>query len=205
MGYNLNSPLERARLLEDARRYYGSSEIWVHYPASCEYKFHSITEAIMAVLQHAMEIDAIGDERFVSCNMYNIGSIDICIHIIAASGDYSCSYLLKKVESYDYKYRPQEVKVAAPQEVNVEDEQKPTVSAKTDVETKEKSITTTTSMTPLKGVYKMSLAPETLNDNKEDKIKQALSIKEFVNKICPGAKYKAERLDEKSVQITIFN
>ena len=199
MGYNLNSPLERARLLEDARRYYGSSEIWVHYPASCEFKFHNITEAIMAVLQHAMEIDAIGDERFVSCNMYNIGSIDICIHIIAASGnDYSCSYLLKKVESYDYKYRPQEVKVAAPQEVKVED-QKPVETA---TETNEEP--TTTAMTPLKGVYKMNLTPQSINDDKEDKIKQALSIKEFVNKICPGAKYRAERLDEKSVQITIY-
>ena len=200
MGYNLNSPLERARLLEDARRYYGSSEIWVHYPASCEYKFHSITEAIMAVLQHAMEIDAIGDERFVSCNMYNIGSIDICIHIIAASGDYSCSYLLKKVESYDYKYRPQEVKVAAPQEVKVED-QKPAVSKKTD-ETKEEE-PTTTAMTPLKGVYKMNLSPEDLFGNDKDE-KTAISIREFVNRIAPGAGYRAERLDEKSVQITIY-
>lgn len=199
MGYNLNSPLERARLLEDARRYYGSSEIWVHYPAGVEYKFHNITEAIMAVLQHVMEIDANGDERFISCGMYNIGSIDICIHVVATSGDYKCSYFLKKLESYDYKYRPQKVNVAAPQEVKVE-EQKPVV-AKDDVETKEESIT---SMTPLKGVYKMNLAPETLNDDKEDKIKQTIFIKEFVNKICPGAKYKAERLDEKSIQITIF-
>lgn len=199
MGYNLNSPLERARLLEDARRYYGSSEIWVHYPASCEYKFHSITEAIMAVLQHAMEIDAIGDERFVSCNMYNIGSIDICIHIIAASGDYSCSYLLKKVESYDYKFRPQEVKVAVPQEVKVED-QKP-ATKKTD-ETKEEE-PTTTAMTPLKGVYKMNLSPEDLFGNDKDE-KTAISIREFVNRIAPGAGYRAERLDEKSVQITIY-
>lgn len=197
MGYNLNSPLERARLLEDARKYYGSSEIWVHYPAGVEYKFNNITEAIMAVLQHAIEIDATGDERFISCGMYNIGSIDICIHIVATSGDYKCSYNLKKVESYDYKYRPQKVNVMSHQEVKVE-EQKPAV--KTDVETKE----SITSMAPLKSVYKMNLAPETLNNDKEDQIQQTIFIKEFVNKICPGAKYKAERLDEKSIQITIF-
>ena len=200
MGYNLNSPLERARLLEDARKYYGSSEIWVHYPAGVEYRFHNITEAIMAVLQHAMEVDAIGDEKFVSCGMYNIGSIDICIHIIATSGDYKCSYNLKKVESYDYKYRPQKVNVMAHQEVKVE-EQKPVVAKKTD-ETKEEE-PTTTAMTPLKGVYKMNLSPEDLFGNDKDE-KTAISIREFVNRIAPGAGYRAERLDEKSVQITIY-
>lgn len=197
--YDLNNPIERADLIEDARRLFKNSEIWAHYPASCEYKFHSITEAIMAVLHHAMEVDAIGDERFVSCKIHNVGSLDVGIHIIAASGgDYSCSYYLKKVESYDYKFRPQEVKVTAPQEVKVED-QKPAV-AKTD-ETKEEP--TTTTMTPLKGVYKMNLSPKDLFDNDKDE-KTAMSIREFVNRIAPGAGYRAERLDEKSVQITIY-
>ena len=182
--YDLNNPIDRANLIEDARGLFKNSEIWAHYPASCEYRFRNITEAIMAVLQHAMEVDAIGDERFVSCKIHNVGSLDIGIHIIAASGDdYSCSYYLKKVESYDYRYRPQEVNVAAPQDVKVE------------------AIQHTLA---LRGVYKMNLPPEDLFGNDREE-KTAISIREFVNRIAPGAGYKAERLDEKSIQITIFN
>ena len=50
----------------------------------------------------------------------------------------------------------------------------------------------------------MNLPPEDLFGNDREE-KTAISIREFVNRIAPGAGYKAERLDEKSIQITIFN
>lgn len=113
--YDLNNPLDRARLICDAREHdkFGEREVIVYAPAALDHHFKNVLEAILFVLWHVKEVDAMGDERFISCRIINQKSRDIGISIVVALGEFSQSYLIKRLDSLDFYYRPaKEVKVA---------------------------------------------------------------------------------------------
>lgn len=105
-NYDLNNPMERYHLDEDARDLFGKSEIILFAPASLTVHFNTVSEAIWYIMYHAKEVDAIGDERFVSCRIINRESRDIGISIVVALGEFSQSYLVKRLDSLDFHYRP---------------------------------------------------------------------------------------------------
>lgn len=113
--YDLNNPVDRARLICDAREHdkFGEREVIVYAPASLNHHFKNVVEAISFVIWHAKEVDTIGDERFISCRIINQKSRDIGISVVVALGEFSQSYLIKRLDSLDFYYRPaKEVKVA---------------------------------------------------------------------------------------------
>lgn len=104
-NYDLNNPIERYHLDEDARDLFGKSEIILFAPASLTVHFNTVSEAIWYIMYHVKEVDAIGDERFVSCRIINRESRDIGISIVVALGEFSQSYLVKRLDSLDFHYR----------------------------------------------------------------------------------------------------
>ena len=114
--YDLNNPIDRARLICDAREHdkFGEREVIVYAPASLNHHFKNVVEAISFVIWHAKEVDAMGDERFISCRIINQKSADIGISIVVALGEFSQSYLVKRLDSLDFHYCPaKEVKEEA--------------------------------------------------------------------------------------------
>ena len=184
-NYDLNNPMERYHLDEDARDLFGKSEIILFAPASLTVHFNTVSEAIWYIMYHAKEVDAIGDERFVSCRIINRESRDIGISIVVALGESSQSYLVKRLDSLDFHYRPEkeEANVAAACEIVTPKPHK--VKLEYPAELVERAIQLRKNNTP---------------------IEKNIAI--LLQHIAPNAdwshfKYKIEPIDDKSTMLTI--
>jgi hypothetical protein len=187
--YDLNNPIDRARLICDAREHdkFGEREVIVYAPASLNHHFKNVVEAISFIIWHAKEVDAIGDERFISCRIINQKSSDIGISIVVALGEFSQSYLVKRLDSLDFHYRPDNRPV------------------------KEAKVTECEIVTPqphkIKLDYPAELVEHTIQLRKNNTpIGRNIAI--LLQHIAPDVdwthlKYKVEPIDDKSTMLTI--
>jgi hypothetical protein len=192
-NYDLNNPMERYHLDEDARDLFGKSEIILFAPASLTVHFNTVSEAIWYIMYHAKEVDAIGDERFVSCRIINRESRDIGISIVVALGEFSQSYLVKRLDSLDFHYRPDNRTV------------------KEDVKEEAKVVEKCEIVTPqphkVKLEYPAELVEHTIQLRKKN-MPIGRNIAILLQHIAPDVdwthlKYKVEPIDDKSTMLTI--
>lgn len=185
--YDLNNPVDRARLICDAREHdkFGEREVIVYAPAALNHHFKNVVEAISFVIWHAKEVDAMGDERFISCRIINQKSSDIGISVAVALGDeFSQSYLIKRLDSLDFRYHPaEEVKVS------------------------EKCEIITPQFRKVKLDYPAELVEHTIQLRKKN-LPIGRNIAILLQHIAPDVdwthlKYKVEPIDDKSTMLTI--
>ena len=184
-NYDLNNPMERYHLDEDARDLFGKSEIILFAPASLTVHFNTVSEAIWYIMYHAKEVDAIGDERFVSCRIINQESRDIGISIVVALGESSQSYLVKRLDSLDFHYRPEKEKAKVAAACEIVTPQPHKIKLEYPAELVERAIQLRKNNTPI-----------------------GRNIAILLQHIAPNAdlshfKYKIEPIDDKSTMLTI--
>lgn len=99
--YNLNNPMERARIILDSVKNFRCEKVILMAPASLTYTFNNVIEALEFVFYHTQEVDYRGTfleahstER--PCNIY-------------IRSDYG-TYMIKKLSDFEYKYDPNEDK-----------------------------------------------------------------------------------------------
>lgn len=97
--YNLNNPMERARIILDSVRWFRTEKVILMAPAALTYTFNNVIEALEFVFYHTQEVDYRGTflESHITekpCNIY-------------IRSDYG-SYTIKKLSDFEYKYNPNE-------------------------------------------------------------------------------------------------
>jgi hypothetical protein len=97
--YNLNNPMERARIILDSLNNFKNKKVILMAPASLTYTFNNVVEALEFVFYHTQEVDYRGTflEAHITekpCNVY-------------IRSDYG-SYTIKKLSDFEYKYDPNE-------------------------------------------------------------------------------------------------
>lgn len=97
--YNLNNPMERARIILDSVNNFRCEKVILMAPASLTYTFNNVIEALEFVFYHTQEVDYRGTflEAHISekpCNIY-------------IRSDYG-PYTIKKLSDFEYKYDPDE-------------------------------------------------------------------------------------------------
>ena len=97
--YNLNNPMERARIILDSVNNFRCEKVILMAPASLTYTFNNVIEALEFVFYHTQEVDYRGTflEAHIAenpCNIY-------------IRSDYG-SYMIKKLSDFEYKYDPNE-------------------------------------------------------------------------------------------------
>jgi hypothetical protein len=97
--YNLNNPMERARIIIDSLNNFKCKKVILMAPASLTYTFNNIVEALEFIFYHTQEVDYRGTflEAHITerpCNVY-------------IRSDYG-SYTIKKLSDFEYKYDPNE-------------------------------------------------------------------------------------------------
>ena len=97
--YNLNNPMERARIILDSVNNFRCEKVILMAPASLTYTFNNVIEALEFVFYHTQEVDYRGTflEAHITerpCNIY-------------IRTDYG-SYTIKKLSDFEYKYDPDE-------------------------------------------------------------------------------------------------
>lgn len=97
--YNLNNPMERARIILDSVKIFRCEKVILMAPASLTYTFNNVIEALEFVFYHTQEVDYRGTflEAHITekpCNIY-------------IRSDYG-SYMIKRLSDFEYKYDPNE-------------------------------------------------------------------------------------------------
>ena len=97
--YNLNNPMERARIIIDSLNNFKNKKVILMAPASLTYTFNNVVEALEFIFYHTQEVDYRGTflEAHITekpCNVY-------------IRSDYG-SYTIKKLSDFEYKYDPSE-------------------------------------------------------------------------------------------------
>lgn len=97
--YNLNNPMERARIIIDSLNNFKYKKVILMAPASLTYTFNNVVEALEFIFYHTQEVDYRGTflEAHITekpCNIY-------------IRSDYG-SYTIKRLSDFEYKYNPNE-------------------------------------------------------------------------------------------------
>lgn len=186
-NYNLNNPMDRARLIIDALKLYKEEEVIVYAPACLTYRFDNVVEGIMWVIHHTVENDV--RSVFLNCTLDNPYRSVGLIKITTSYGEYK----VNPMQLYKYKYVPSE------DEYFRNDEK-----AKIDILNREFS--SQFSQQELE-VQRVNQALEILNVNDSRSLNVSKKIERLLNKYFQDrwTSYTVEReeLDSKSVQYTL--
>lgn len=98
-NYELNNPVERARLISDTLQSFKDQQVILFAPAALTYTFNNIIEGICYVIYHTIEVD--DRDIFMSC-IYDDKTYSIIIRTSYGS------YILKLLSSCRFDYKPNE-------------------------------------------------------------------------------------------------
>jgi hypothetical protein len=93
--YDLNNPIERARLIRDCVLFFKQEQIVLRCPGSLTYVFNDSIEALSFVFYHVAEVDI--KDTYLDATLNNLG-----VNIQTTNGTYS----IKHLSYYGYKYHP---------------------------------------------------------------------------------------------------
>lgn len=93
--YDLNNPLERARMIRDSVMFFRQKQIMLVCPAALTYRFNDSIEALSYIFYHVAEVD--DKDIYLEATLHHLG-----ITIRTTYGIYH----VKRLSDYNYKYSP---------------------------------------------------------------------------------------------------